>query len=133
MTAERQDILTDFYAGNSKIIRVLVVKPDGSPKDISNAEITYAMVTDTGIIILSKSSTAGSSEIEIVSGIGGAFVVKINPPDTITLAGTYRHHANVVDTNGDDETVMVGKVNISKSFARRYRRNTKTAYLLGTT
>jgi len=131
MTAEKQDITEDFYAGNSKVIRTITKKDDGSPKDISGAEITYTMVTDAGLVVLSKSSAVGTSEIEIISGVGGEFVIKLKPSDTVGLKSTYRHHANVVDSNGDEETVFVGKVNILQSYARRYRTGIQHAYLRG--
>lgn len=131
MTEERQDILEDFYSGNAKVIRDVVVKSDGSPKSLVGAEITYAMVTDKDLIVLRKSSAAGSSEIEIIDAVNGEFVIKLRPQDTMNLAGTFRHYVNVVDSNGDEETVTTGKVNIKKTHAQRYRVSSRPIYLVG--
>lgn len=131
MTATGQDITTDFYAGNSKIIRVVVLDDLGDPKPLSGAEIAYAMITDAGIVVFMKHSVAGNGEIEITNPSGGEFVIKLKQVDTALLSGTYRHQANVVDSNGDEETVMVGKVNISKSYAHRMGLSSKHAFLAG--
>jgi hypothetical protein len=131
MTYERQDIAADFYAGNSKQIAVTVYKPDGNRKDITSSEITYAVFTDAYEIVLLKSSSDGAEHIEITDGPNGEFLIYLAPSDTVNINGTFRHHANVVDAYGDEETVFSGKINIFRSFARRFRRSSASAYLVG--
>ena len=132
MTAIRQDIDEGFFSGNQKYIRVFVKDDDGNPKSLTGGEASYVMVTDAGVIVVRKSSYAGISEIEFVDEAAGELVVKVTSLDSSQLSGTYRHQLNFVDSNGDEETVMAGKVDISKSYARRYRYSSIHAFLQGT-
>jgi hypothetical protein len=130
MTLEKQDITESFYAGNNKTIRVTVRDDSGSLKDLSQCEITYALFTrDTNVLVLTKSSNVGIDEIQVV-GLGLCDIY-LRPPDTALLYGTYRHQANVVDENADEETIFSGKVEIHKSMAKRYRKLGVAAYTQG--
>ncbi|OGP70862.1 MAG: hypothetical protein A2W09_03090 [Deltaproteobacteria bacterium RBG_16_50_11] len=130
MTTERQDILEDFYAGNYKVLRVTIVKPDGSPKDLNNAEVTFALFDDKGKIYVVKSSV-DIEQIDIIDEPNGVADIFLLPPDTLHLSGLYRYHVNVVDENGYEETVTSGKINIFASYARRLRRESFPAHLRG--
>lgn len=136
MTVERQDIVTDFYQGNTKKIRDHVVGDDGSPKDLTNAEVTFAVFLDkTEIVYLQKSSKRndpfGTTEITIDDPSNGDITVHLWPADTHNFYGTYRYHINVIDANGYEETVTTGKLNIFKAFAKRFELDSLPAYLLG--
>lgn len=138
MTYQKQDILEHFYEGNKKIIKVTVWEPDETEpdgrklKDLSGSEITYVIIdrTDYDIVYLRKSSFNGDSEIK-VTGLGTCEVY-INPPDTYDLHGKFRHHMNVVDAYGYEETVFTGLVEIHETTAKRYREISQPAYLVGT-
>jgi len=132
MTKERQDIKEDFYAGNYKEIEVICYEPDEVTRtDLTGMEITYAIFTDENEVVLAKSSHQGTDYIEITDAVNGEFVIKLNGGDTAFLHGTYRHHVNAVDTNGHEETILSGKINIFKAFAIRFRLDTWSAYLAG--
>lgn len=130
MTEINQDIKDDFYAGNSKNIRVTVVDKDEQPFNLNNCEITYAITDEDEAIRVVKNSR-DSSQITIEVSPNNEFVVHLLPGDTAFLNGLFRHMANVVDTNGYEETVMTGKVQIFKSYALRPRQTSMQAYLLG--
>jgi len=135
MTVERQDILEDFYQGNTKKLRIHVVDDDGGPKDLTDAEVTLALFLDkTEIVYLTKcswlSDPFGTYEITIEEPlIDGNITVHINPPDTHNLYGTYRYHVNVIDEDGYEETVTTGRINIFKAFAKRPGIATLPVYL----
>lgn len=130
MTIEKQDILADFYAGNSKIISVTVSKQDGSAKDLSQCEVTYVLINQKGDVVLRKSSNL--PDHVTISGVTNEIAsVFLSPDDTDTLHGTFTHHMNIVDENGYEETVMTGKVRIFQSFAVRYRFTNLSAYVSG--
>jgi len=131
MTYEDQDITEHFYSGNKKTIEVTVYNADGSLKDLSNCEITYVLMNrkDYGIIYLRKSTHNGVSEIK-VTGLGTCEIY-LYGADTYNLYGKFRHHVNVVDENGDEETVLTGLVEIHKTSAFRLRRVVQQAYLQG--
>jgi hypothetical protein len=132
MTRERQDISEDFYSGNYKAIQVTCYNPNGSLKDLTGAEVTYALFTNTGTIVLTKSSQNGASEIDILSPeTNGVCVIYLRGGDTLNVHGTFRHHVNVVDQMGYEETVLTGKVNIFEAFAVRPRLAFVAAYLSG--
>lgn len=130
MTLERQDIVDSFYSGNSKTIRVTIRDDSGNLKDLANAEITYALFgRETETVYIYKASYNGTNEIQVVGT--GVCDIFLKPSDTANLYGTYRHHVNVVDANGDEETVLSGKVEIHKAMARRQRHYSTAAYLQG--
>lgn len=136
MTVERQDITADFYQGNTKKLRDHVVDDDGGPKNLTNAEVTFALFLDkTEVVVLQKSSKRndpfGTKEITIDNALNGDITVHLWPSDTHNFYGTFRYHINVIDSNGYEETVTTGKINIFKSFAKRFGIDTVPAYLLG--
>lgn len=136
MTMERQDILSDFYAGNSKKIRIMVVDDAGAPKDLTSAKITFAMFEEKSEAIrLIKSSTGldeiAGSQITIDNPTGGQMTIHLWPKDTYNVVGTFRYHVNVVDGTGFEETVTTGKINLFKSFAKRPHAENLSAYLSG--
>lgn len=131
MTAIIQNILDGFYAGNAKTIAVTVSLPSGNPKDLTSATVTYGVVDEDDQFVILKSSLYGDTQVKITDAGNGVVEVYIAPGNTIHLNGTYTHHMNVVDANGDEETVLVGRVNIFKSFARRFNLTSQSAYLAG--
>lgn len=131
MTEIRQDITEHFYAGNTKTIQVTIYNLNGTRKELTGAELTYVIVTDAGLIVVAKSSANGIGEIEVSDPANGIAIVKLIPADTTSLAGTYRHQMNVVDSGGVEETVMVGKVSISRAYSRRFRSSSIHGYLNG--
>ena len=128
MTLERQDILEDFYAGNYKVFRDTIIQANGQPKDLTGAEVTFALFDDKNQVFIVK-STENISEAEIMDAPGGVVDIFLQPEDTLHLAGLYRYHVNVVDDNGYEETVTSGKIHIFASFARRLRRVSIPAYI----
>jgi hypothetical protein len=136
MTVERQNIDEDFYAGNSKVVRVQIWEDAAqtTPKTLVAGyyEITYVLHDDDGNVYVSKSSANGATEIEVIDLPNGICEVHLDPQDTAFLAAmTYRHQMNLVDDANDEETVMTGKVKLFRSFARRYRSAKASAYIFG--
>lgn len=133
MAREAQNIKEDFYAGDSKQILVTVYDQNDNLFDLAGCEVSYAMWhPKTEVIVLQKSST-DANQIEILNPTtNGVFAVNIKPTDTVRLNGEYRQQASIVDGSGNDVIVMTGRVMISKSFARRIRNDSISAYMLGT-
>lgn len=133
MTYENQDITDHFYSGNSKTVLVKIDDQDGNLKDLTGAELTYVIMDrkDYSDIKLRKSSANGDSEIKVISL--GYCEIYLKPADTINLYGKFRHHLNVVDADGEEETVFTGLVEIHRTFAQRYRIESAQAFLEGAT
>ena len=130
MTKEKQDILEDFYSGNAKKIRVTIYDDSGNLKDLTDAELTYALFTrETNELILRKSSHKGEHEIRVV-GPGLCEIYYIGA-DTVHIHGTFRHHLNVVDADGKEATAFTGLVRIHRTPAGRYREVGGQAYTEG--
>lgn len=132
MTTERQDIMEDWYAGNYKELAIHVTNKDGTDKDLTGAEVNYAIFTDKGVVKLYKTSHDGETAVKLTSPSQGRCVVYCYPWDTALLSGTFRHHVNVVDVNGKEETVLAGTVRIFTAYASRRRDTSSPAYLAGT-
>lgn len=132
MTLEKQNITEDFYSGNDKDIQVNIVDHLGAKKELTSAELTYVLMTDKYVEILRKSSVDDGIEIS-VPPTDGICTIHLTSEDTRNLYGTYRHHLNVIDANGYEETVMTGSVDIIRTLAHaKLRKVSKTAYLQGT-
>jgi hypothetical protein len=127
MTIEKQNILEDWYSGNTKEIEITVLEPDDSPKDLTDSEVTFAMFTKGSEVVLVKSSA--TAEILLTDPLNGVMVVYINPPDTAHIDGTFYYQVNVVDASGIEETVTTGRINIFRSHAKRPRKNSIPAHL----
>lgn len=130
MTAEKQDITSDFYQLTHKDIQVTIVDDNGNLKDLSQCELSYALIFDNGkvrVTKLMKSSTTGDIE---VTGLGKC-VIHYYPADTQEIYGTYRHQLHVHDENGYDAIAMTGRVDILRSFIARIAITTAHAYLVG--
>lgn len=131
MTVEKQDIKSDFYEGDKKLIEFTIRDQNDALKDLSLSEISWALILDDGKnpqTILRKTST-DPAEVEVVSL--GVCQVKIEPTDTIGKYGTFRHQLFVVDENGNSGIVSSGEVRIFRSFARRPRNSQQSVYLTG--
>jgi len=131
MTAERQDITEDFYAGDNKDITVAVIDENGAPKNLTDAVVTYSMFDDDGTIRVYKNSEDGVDMIEITDAPNGVCVIKLVPSDTMDITGTFRHHVYVRDSSFDHATVSSGKVVVFQSFNRIFRGDSIQAYLIG--
>jgi hypothetical protein len=131
MTKENQNIDEDFFEGNYKKLSVAVWTDEALSveKDLSGAEITYAIFNDDNELLLVKSSNNGDTEIKIIST--NDLEVYLNSPDSIGLAGTHNHMLNVVDAAGKEETIFTGRVRIFMSHAFRIRNAEAPAYLEG--
>lgn len=129
MTREKQDIKEDFYSGDTKDLVFEIFDKDGALYPLSNAEATYALFTNDGHIVLMKSSDqSGAITIDDVNSLA---TVHLLPPDTIQIHGSYRHQLHIKDANNYLEIVSTGKVNIKQSFARMFRLDAVSAFLLG--
>ena len=131
MTVEKQDIRSDFYAGNTKDIQITIVDDTSAPFNLSGCEIAWCLFTDDWEPLVRKSSANGSAEIEVTDEAGGIVEIHLIPTDTATLQGTYRHQCNVIDSYGYVETVTTGTISIFPAMAKRNRKARVKAFLQG--
>jgi len=132
MTEEKQDIRSDFYAGNTKDIQFTIVDGGNAPFNLASCEINYALFDDDYNIMFRKSSSNGSGEIEITHEDGGVCLVHCISTDTEHLQGQYRHQLQLVDSNGYTEIVSTGTVLIHPAMAKRSRKLSRHSFLEGT-
>lgn len=131
MTVEKQDIRSDFYAGNHKDLQFTIVDAASAPFSLTGCEIAYALFDDKMNVALRKSSLNGVDEIEVTDEPNGIFIVHLIPTDTEKLQGQYRHQALIVDSSGYQEVVSTGTVLILPSAVKRNRKAKRTAFLAG--
>lgn len=131
MTVEKQDIRTDFYAGNTKDIQITVVNDSSAPFSLTGCEISYSIFDDDMKVVVVKSSANGSSEIEVTDEANGVFEVHLIPTDTRNLKGQYRHQAMIVNSYGYYEIVTTGTILILPAGVKRNRKLNRHAYLAG--
>ena len=135
MTYEKQDILEDFYSGNSKTVRVTIKDADGNPEPLDGAELTYYLCArETLDVILVKSSNKGIAEIKIIGdGTSGVCEIYYIAADTRHIYGTFRHYLSMVNADGKESTPFTGMVKIHAVPGGRYRNLSGQAYLEGIT
>ena len=136
MTVEKQDIKEDFYQGDYKAIEVTIYadKLLTQIKDLTNAEsIDYVLThRKDGTIYIQKSTFDGDTSIKIIDPpTSGKVVVYLQPVDSVSIYGTFRHQMQITEFDGKPECVMTGTVNIYRSYARRLTRGAVSVYLVG--
>ena len=131
MTIERQDISEDFYQGNYKeIVHTTYEADEVTPKNLTSAEVIFSVFNDDHELQFTKTSE-NAGEITITDAVNGVSKIFLQPEDTLWIYGTFRYQINVVDSNGHEETVTTGKLNIFRLFARRPRKTSQSAYTQG--
>jgi hypothetical protein len=131
MTITRQDILEEFYSGNTKNIRLTVRDATGQNFSLTGCEVTYAISDDSDTVHVRKNSV-DSSQIEIQNPPNSHIcIIRLLPNDTAKLNGLFRYTTNVVNQTGEEETVMTGTIRIHKTYAFRYRSSSRQAYTVG--
>jgi hypothetical protein len=102
-----------MYAGDTHELIVTVEKPDGTLADIGGSTVKWVAVRGRNIMIEKDSNGQG---IELTDPNNGVFTVKLNPEDTRSLLGSLYHEALIIDSFGNETTVMVGSFKIIASF-----------------
>jgi hypothetical protein len=67
----------------------------------------------------------------IIDPATGVVYINLVPSDTFNVYGSFRHHVNIVDGAGLEETVLSGQINIFRTLAKRLRLSNQAAYLEG--
>ena len=97
-------------SGDSKKLNITVTDGAGAAKDLTGATMIWRLAVRKHAT--SEISKATASGIAFVSEVSGIAQVTIDPADTAGLDGDYYHEAQVTDSSGDIETVMVGTATI---------------------
>ncbi|HMN10729.1 MAG TPA: BppU family phage baseplate upper protein [Bellilinea sp.] len=107
MTSENQNF--EMYSGDTHHLDITVKNSNGMPVDLTGASITWALYDQAGTIQVTKTSESG---ISLTDPANGVFRVTLSPIDTDTLAGKYRHEAEITDVLGQVGTVTRGTATI---------------------
>ena len=106
---------SDFtmYAGDTKVITVLVEDEAGAPVPLDDATITWKMSKSvlggfSPTATVTKTTDDGITKAESDDGV---FSVTLDPEDTQGLSGHYYQEAQVV-TGGNTYTALTGYVSI---------------------
>lgn len=88
----------------------------GNALDITSATLRWRMADSPySSVRISKSSTAGSSEVAIVDSTAGQYTVKLRVGDLSGLSGVFYHEAEIVDSEGVDIISTIGHVTVRRS------------------
>jgi hypothetical protein len=101
--------MTDFslVAGDSKVIEITVTEADGSPTDITAANLLWtAAAQPFGTPLISKAGT-------ITDGPGGVFDVSLVPSDTASMNGNFYHSAKITFADLSVSTIFLGLMAVS--------------------
>lgn len=88
--------MTIVHAGDSRDIRIPVMAPDGSPVDLTGADLTWTLAEWAGgDALVTKVKAAAGPETQIAiengpdSGVPNQMVVKVLSVDTVLPGGVY--------------------------------------------
>jgi hypothetical protein len=118
MTEQSQDF--EMWAGEYKELTIAILKPDGTPEDLTGP-VTVVWVVKKRLdvslpALLSKSSGHGAEVL--VPPTAGLVKVTLGEADTQALAGTYYHETEGRDSADRPFTPTVGYLVIQPSAIR---------------
>lgn len=102
-----------MFAGDTKLLQVLVSNVAGAPVDITGTLIRWqlAKTVKSDPALVHKFVGGG---VTIVDGTAGRFDVLLDPADTLPLIGNYYYEAEI-DDGGVISTVLTGNVQINQA------------------
>lgn len=107
MTIREQNF--EMFAGDSKLISVEVVDEEGNAKDLTDADIKWALRRLSDDLVEKETPAT----IVITDAVNGKFVVSVSPNDTKSFFnGLYKHQAMVTDQSGVRAVVLEGVARI---------------------
>lgn len=105
------------HSGDDQDIALTYETSTGGAFDLNGAKVRWGVWRDeyaaSTAALLTKYSTAGSSEIEITDSTGGAATAHIYGADTDGLRGVYYHESKVVTSTGGEITMFAGHMTVS--------------------
>ena len=88
-----------MVSGDTKILNITAQTSTGTALNLNGATITWQLFPlGGGTALVTKSIGSG---ITVTDASNGVFQVKIDPADTASLAGSYNHEVQIVDTDGN--------------------------------
>lgn len=108
MTATGQNF--SMYQGDTRKLNVTVL----GVQDLSTSDLTWvAYVPRTEQVVLTKIVGSGIT----ISGSSNVFRLDLEPTDTLSLLGYYKHECELRDAGGNISTIFVGRMDVLKSKA----------------
>lgn len=104
-----------MFEGESKDVRVTVVDQDGVPFDLSGSTVRWEAQPDLTASGASIIKATGGQGITLTNPTQGIFTIRLDPADTLGLAGGFYHEAQVTDSAGNVATVLTGRLTIQKT------------------
>lgn len=92
-----------FTAGDTVQLELTVTR-DGAPVDLTGMSIRFAIADSTGTIASTEDSGSDIT-VTVTDAAAGKYVVRMEPPLTSTLRGTYRYQSEIEDGSGGIATV----------------------------
>jgi hypothetical protein len=102
-----------MFAGDTKLLQVLVNNVAGNPVDITGTLIRWQLAKNVKSDPALIHKYVGSG-VTIVDGPNGRFDVLLDPVDTLPLIGSYYYEAEI-DDSGVISTVLTGSVQINQA------------------
>lgn len=99
-----------MFQGDTKDLEIRVVDGDNNPLDLTGSTLEWRLYKDVDSPELIYKDLMNDG-IDVTDAVGGVFVVRLIPLDTVTgnLHGRYEHEAIVTDVRGYVATVLTGK------------------------
>jgi len=118
MTEQSQDF--EMWAGEYKELTIAILKPDGTPEDLTGPVTVVWVVKkrpDVNLPALVSKSSGRGAEV-LTPPTAGLVKITLASADTLALAGTYYHETEGTDTGGRPFTPTVGYLVVQPSAIR---------------
>jgi hypothetical protein len=111
MAETGQDIT--IYAGNDVALDVSLLDEAGAALDLTGTSLEWGMAERFADDAVLRKATP--VEIEVTDEVAGLATVHLDPADTATLGGIYRHELRLTDAGGNIVTLLTGALTIRTS------------------
>ena len=116
MTITNQDFT--HYCGNFRRLIIPVTKEDGTPLDLADIAIYWAVALKPEADVTEIHKTIGHGIVVQDPSTKGICEVTLRPEDTARrLPGEYYHEAWIVDADGHPSTIATGTMLLKASLA----------------
>lgn len=106
----------ELWAGDNKTLSFTANDENSSALDITGNTIRWSLArTPYEAALIEKSTTGGSTQVNITSSTAGTFEVTLNSSDSSSLRGVYYHEAHIIDGDSDEYTIAIGHATLTRS------------------
>jgi len=105
-----------MFQGATKTIGVTITDDADVPVDLTGHKVKWALARVVeGPTLIAKSSTEGTTAVEITGSTLGEVDIKLSSTDTSGMYGVFYHEVEITDSGGNITNVLRGHATIRRA------------------